>query len=327
MQAMQQPMIPHRGPACAALFKRLQPTLRALFATTRPVYIAAASASGMMEAGARALPPGRVLALVNGAFSERYAKIAQVCGHLVERFEVPWGQVHEASEVAARLSGHDAVTLAHSETSTGALQPLEAIAAAVEGAALLVDTVSSYAATPIDFDRLGLAFTATGSQKALAVPPGLALGVASERFLESAATRSFYFDLHAFEKKQPPYTPALPQLYALDAEVMRIEAEGVAARHARHAAMAERTWAWAAEQGLEILAEEGHRSPAVTCLRAPAGLTGPEVVRRVAERGYVIGAGYGEMKRETFRIGHMGEQNLDTLEGVLAACADAIVVE
>jgi aspartate aminotransferase-like enzyme len=322
-------MIPHRGEAMTSLMDSLQPGLRALFGTERPVFLAACSATGLMEAGVRALPAGaRVLSLVNGAFSERFARIAEACGHSVKRLEVDWGQVHDPESVRAAIDGHDGITVVHSETSTGALQDLAALQQAAGATPMLVDSVTGFAATPIDFDTTGLAYVCTGSQKALALPPGLALAVASEELMALAperADRGLYLDLGAFEERQPPYTPALPQLYALQAQLERIEREGIESRYRRHAEMAHRTWEWAATRDLEILAPEGARSPSVTCLRLPPPLAGPEMAQRVAERGFVVGTGYGRLKEATFRIGHMGDQTLDTLEPLLAACDAALL--
>jgi aspartate aminotransferase-like enzyme len=180
----------------------------------------------------------------------------------------------------------------------------------------------------IEFDAIDLAYVCTGSQKALALPPGLALAVASEELIHLAPDRpdrGLYLDLRAFEKRQPPYTPALPQLYALEAQLERIAREGLDSRFRRHADMARRTWEWARHAGLSILAPEDARSPSVTCLRLPPPLTGPEMARRVAERGFVVGTGYGRLKEETFRIGHMGDQDLETLEPLLAACDAALL--
>jgi len=327
LRAMVRPMIPHRGPECEALFAGLQPVLQELFGTTRPVFVAASSATGMMEAGVRALPPGRVLALVNGAFSERYASIAEACGHEVERLEVAWGEVHDPDAVAARARGAVGVTVVHSETSTGALQPIGEFADAAGDAPLLVDTVSSLAATEVDADARGLSFVCSGSQKALACPPGVAFAVASQALLdaaEQAPARGVYLDLARYAGKQPPFTPALPILYALETQLRRIAAEGVAARFARHRALAERTRDWAAQRGLPILAREGFRSPTVTCFRLPDGVAGPDVVKRIALQGYVVGYGYGKLREATFRIGHMGDQTLETLDGLLAACDRAL---
>ena len=333
LRSMVRPMLPHRGPEMAALVESVEPGLRRLFGTGRPVYFAASSATGMMEAGVRALPRDRILSLVNGAFSERYARIAETCGHEVERMPVAWGEVHDPDAVARRVRGarrFAGVTVVHSETSTGALQDLGALSEAIgDNAFLLVDTVTGLGGTPVEFDRFGLAYACSGSQKALALPPGLALAVASSRLLEraaGAAGRGTYLDLLAFEERTPPFTPALPQLYALQRQLERIEAEGLEARYARHRAMAERTRAWVEQtgKGLAILAAEGARSPTVTCVRLPASLPGPEFVRRVRERGYVIGGGYGRLEPDTFRIGHMGDQTLETLGGVLTACREAL---
>ena len=131
-------------------------------------------------------------------------------------------------------------------------------------------------------------------------------------------------------KQQTPNTPALPLLYALDSQLPRIAAEGIEARWARHAAMASRTHAWAAEMSgtlgvpVELLAPRNERSHTVSAITLPTGITGDQVVRGAAARGYVIGDGYGKLKGSTFRIGHMGDHTLETLEGCLAACAEVL---
>jgi aspartate aminotransferase-like enzyme len=331
LQAMARPVVYHRTPEARELLDRVQPVLQEVFGTERPVHVVTSSGTGVVEAGLRALPRAKVLALVNGAFSERFAKIAEACGHDVERCEKPWGEVHAPADLA--LDGHAAVTVVHSETSTGALQPLAELARAID-VPLLVDSVSGAGGVPVEMDARGLAYVCTGAQKALALPPGLGFAAASERLLASAAgadRRGFYLDLLQYERQAPPFTPAISLLYALDAQLQRIACEGLAARFARHARMAERTWAWVASARerlgieLEVLAAEGFRSPTVTCIRLPAPLTGPEVVRRLKERGYSAAAGYGRLKETSFRIGHMGEQTPETLEGLLAACDEALV--
>jgi aspartate aminotransferase-like enzyme len=331
LQAMARPVVYHRTPEVRELLDRVQPMLQEVFGTSRPVHVVTSSGTGAVEAGLRALPRGKVLALVNGAFSERFAKIAEACGHEVERLEKPWGAVHDPAEIG--IDGHTAVTVVHSETSTGALQPLAELARAVD-VPLLVDSVSGAGGVPVEMDAHGLAYVCTGAQKALALPPGLAFAAASERLLELAARadrRGLYLDLMQYERQAPPFTPAISLLYALDAQRQRIAREGLAERFARHRRMAERTWAWVASArerlGVElgVLAPEGFRSPTVTCIRLPPHLTGPEVVRRLRERGgYAVAAGYGRLEESTFRIGHMGEQTPETLEGLLAACDEAL---
>ncbi|MEP6834006.1 MAG: aminotransferase class V-fold PLP-dependent enzyme, partial [Gemmatimonas sp.] len=222
---MTQPMLPHRGAAFESLYASLQEGFQPIFRTKRPVYVSSSSATGLMEAAVRCAPPGPILALVNGAFSERFAAITAACGRDVQVVRCPWGAVVSLDEVEAALKSRHfaAVTVVHSETSTGALTELEALAKVVHAhdALLLVDSVTGIAGAPVETDAWDLDFVLTGSQKALALPPGLAFGVASERYIKTAAqsaSRGLYFDLVEFEefthKNQTPSTPAISLMYA-----------------------------------------------------------------------------------------------------------------
>ena len=343
LRAQQRPMIGHRGPATEALLGTLDAPLKAVFRTANPVIIAATSATGLMEAAIRNGVRRRVLCLVNGAFSDRFAKIATACGKEMVRAEVPWGEAYEADHVARLLetSGADAVTIAHSETSTGVLSPIGEIAAAVHArpdVLFLVDAVTSLAGSPVETDAWGLDFVLTGSQKALALPPGLAFGVASLPMLERAKTlpdRGIYLDLVPYDeqirKRQTPYTPAMSLLFALDAQLARITAEGgIEARWARHRAMRERTEQWIAEQGgalaLSFLPRQARRSWTVSCLKLPEGgtLTGGAIAKRMEARGFTIGAGYGKLKDTTIRIGHMGDHTVAELDVLLGALEEVL---
>jgi aspartate aminotransferase-like enzyme len=335
------PMIGHRTPETERIVDRLQRGLRVLFGTERPVYIAPSSATGLMEAAIRNGVRRRVLCLVNGAFSERFAKIARGCGLDPVELVVDWGEAHTPDMVADALRGgdFDAVSVVHCETSTGVLNPVEAIARVAHEAGdvvVLVDAVTSVAGMEIRADGWGLDFVLTGSQKALALPPGLALGVAQESMLVRAADnpeRGFYFDLLAFEKNldksQTPTTPAVSLLYALSAQLDAIEREGVHCRAERHRAMAATLYAWVDHmrgRGLElsIVAPEGYRSPTVTCLRPPDGWTGPGVQAALAERGFTVAPGYGRLKNDMFRIGHMGDHTVAELEDLLGVLEEVL---
>lgn len=337
LDAQRQAMIGHRGPEIEGLMERLQRGLQDLFGTRRPVFVSTSSATGLMEAAIRNGVRERVLALVNGAFSDRFATIAEACGREVDRLEKPWGETHEPGELRRRLEEgrYDAVTAVQSETSTGALNPIPALArevAAADDTLFLVDSVSGLGGAEVRTDAWGLDFVLTGTQKALAVPPGLAFGVASEDLLERAATlsgRGLYFDLLKFsgkiERLQTPNTPAVPLLYALETQLDRIRAEGVGARLERHRAMAETCWAWVERMrdergiGLRVLADTGRRSPTVTAIVLPDGRSGPGVVEEMRERGFVIGTGYGKTKERAIRIGHMGDHTVEELEALLSA--------
>ncbi len=340
LQAMSGRMISHRSAEFRALYARVQQGLRVVFGTSRPVFVATSSATGLMEAAIRNAPPGRVLALVNGGFSQRFANVAVACGRAVDRYEVAWGAVHEPGDVTARVraGGHTVVSVVHSETSTGALNDVRAIsdAAHAAGAVCVIDSVSGIRGAELRFDDWGLDFVFTGSQKALAIPPGLAFAVASKRFLAAGEhdRRGIYFDLAEFEtnaeRDETPNTPALSLYYALDVQLESVLAEVLSGAWARHAGMCARTADWAAalqqETGLPVtpIVAAGRRSPTVTAIQTPPGVTPRAVVRGVAERGYTIGGGNGNLKDSTVRIGHMGDHTLDGLNGCLAACGDVL---
>jgi len=339
LAAQTAPMIGHRGSGIKTLMASIDEGLRPVFQTSRPVIVSTSSATGLMEASVRnGVLEGRVLSLVNGAFSERFADIAQSCGYVVDRWEVEWGTVHSPDELADRLQAddYDAVTLSQSETSTGALQDLESLAtvvAAREQTLLLVDSVTGIGGVETRPDAWGVDFILTGSQKALALPPGLAFGVASDAVLERSAkspNKGWYFDLAMLHdqiiENQSPATPAISLLYALDFQLKRINHETIEARWKRHLDMQQRTIDWVAETrdrgiDIDVFAAEGHRSPTVTCV---AFGESNRVVADLKARGWVIGAGYGKIKDDTFRIGHMGDHTLDELEELLGALTEVV---
>jgi predicted phosphoserine aminotransferase len=336
LRAMLKPMIGHRVSEMEDLMGGVQPRLRTIFRTARPVYVSASSATGLMEAAVRNSARGRVLSLVNGAFSERFFQITLATGLSADSVEVAWGHGHTPDLLRDMLSRgiYDAVTVVHSETSTGALNPIAQLAEVVrefDDVVLLVDSVSGLCGADMRTDEWGVDFVLTGSQKAFALPPGLAFGVAQEKLLERAKEkkdRGIYFDFIEFErniqKNQTPNTPAVSLLYALDEQTARIEREGIDARLERHRAMAERTWAWCEEMGLVILAQPGFRSPTVTTILCPGDWTGPSLAAAVKAQGFSIATGYGRMKDETFRIGHMGDHTMDRLEALLEVLTNVL---
>ncbi len=345
LEAMCQPVIGHRGSELAAILREAEPRLRAVFGTERPVYVATASATGLMEASVRCGVRRRALSLVNGAFSQRFRDLVGECGREVDTYEVAWGEAHDPAEVERRLrtSDFDAVTVAHSETSTGVLNPVAEIARAARSAEaasgaeilVLVDGVTSVGGMEVDPRGWGVDFLLTGSQKALALPPGLAFGTASERMLARAATlpgRGQYLDLlemdRYWHKHQTPQTPAVNLIYALAEQLRRIEAESMAERAERHWRMARRCWEWTETEGerwgLAILAAPEHRSPTVTTLMLPAGRSSGPVVAGLKQRGYTIGAGYGKLKESSIRIGHMGDHTLGELNALLDSLREVL---
>jgi aspartate aminotransferase-like enzyme len=341
LATMSRPMISHRGSEIEAIMTRIDERLQTVFRTTEPVFTVTSSATGLMEGGVRNAVRSRLLCLINGAFSKRFHRAALNSGIACDKLEVEFGHAHTPEMLADALKRdrYDTVTVVHSETSTGVLNPIKDLAAVAHEAGdvvMVIDTVSSMAAAPIECEAWELDYVLTGSQKAIALPPGLAFATANPRMMERAAAsgnRGLYFDLveihSSWKKHQSPNTPAVSLLYALDAQLEHIVGEGMEARWARHTAMAERTWAWVDEQrgkgrDIRVLAPEAYRSPAVTCISVPAGRTGPDVVKAMKARGFVITAGYGDMKDSMFRIGHMGEHTVGELDVLLEALDEVL---
>lgn len=341
LEAQTRAMIGHRGPGIQELVGELQAGLKKVFVTDHPVFISSSSASGLMEAAVRNGTSGKVLSLVNGAFSQRFADIARACCLDVDEVVVPWGEAHDPAAVASALAGggYEAITVVHSETSTGVLNDLPAISSVVAKHAdtlLLVDSVTGCGGAELLTDAWALDFVLTGSQKALALPPGLSFAVASEAMMERSASvtgKGQYFDLVTFaknlDKLQTPTTPALSAMYALQVQLRRIAEETIEGRWARHAAMAERTHAWVDDMRtdgvqLQVMAPERHRSPTVTAVSLPEGISGPRIVSAMKERGWVIGGGYGKLKDTGIRIGHMGDHTVEELNELLTVLTEVI---
>ncbi len=334
-------MIGHRTDALEALFARVQAQARRLFFTEARVYVTASSGMGLQEAAIRNGVRERVICFVNGAFSQRWADVAEGCGKQTVRVAVEWGHPITPDVVVRALREHgpaDAITVVHNETSTGVISPIAEIAGAVRDVApetlVLVDAVSSLAGAPVHFDEWGLDVCLTSSQKALACPPGLALAAVSDRVLERARTvsgRGWYFDFLLLEKylqrNTTPATPAISLLRALHVQLTHIlDVEGLEARFARHRALAEMTWEWVRARGFDFFAAEGYRSPTVTAVANARGVDVDALNAFLTSRGMVISNGYGPLKGRTFRIAHMGDTTpeemrylLDTIDEFLAA--------
>jgi aspartate aminotransferase-like enzyme len=264
----------------------------------------------------------------------------KACARESDVIDVPWGETVDLDTLADKLRAtrYAAVTVVHSETSTGALTDIRTVArlARANGAVCLVDSVTGIGGAELRFDEWELDFALTGSQKALALPPGLAFASATSAFIEHAKAqpgRGLYFDLVEFDayasKNQTPNTPAIPLFFAAEMQLAAIAEETMSARWARHAAMAARTYAWvdalAARHGAElrVLATEGKRSPSVTSITLPSTLKSSAVLKAVSSRGFTIGSGYGKNKETSIRIGHMGDHTLEGLERCLTACDSA----
>ena len=232
------------------------------------------------------------------------------------------------------------MTLIHNETSTGVMSPIYEIAALKKkfpDVMFIIDAVSSMSAVKLEFDALGVDVLLAGTQKAFAMPPGLAVFVCSPAALAKAATaadRGYYFDLVEFQKNaehsMTPSTPSIGHVYALASKLEDIFAEGLEARFARHAKLAGMTRAWAARHGFTLFPEPGFESVTLTCINngaKPGGRTPVDVAKLqklVKEQGFLIDGGYGKIKGTTFRISNMGDETQETMNQLYAALDGAM---
>ncbi|MGJ8676176.1 MAG: pyridoxal-phosphate-dependent aminotransferase family protein [Akkermansiaceae bacterium] len=336
--AMCQPIIGHRGGDFEALYASIQPNLKPILGTERPVYLSTSSAWGVMEGCIRNLVQTKVLNLCCGAFSDKWYGVAQSCGKDADKIQVEWGEAIDPEAVRAKLNegGFDTVTVVHNETSTGVLNDLPAIAAVVKsfpGVLLVVDTVSSLSAVPVDMDKLGIDVVLAGVQKALALPPGLAVFAISEAALERAKTtegRGYYFDFAEFEKNavknNTPSTPVVSLLYALKQKVDAIAEEGLEARYARHAKLNTMIHAWGEKHGFDQFPPEGNRSKTLTTFANNKEIDVSGFIKALrAKYNFLINGGYGKIKGITFRISNMGNETEESMQELIDAMDDVIV--
>lgn len=333
-EIMAMPLLGHRSQPVKDAVVRVCEKLRPTFRTTQHAFFENVPGTGVMEAAVRNLIPHRSLHLVAGAFGERWVKIVKACGREPTVVNLDWGTAPTAALVAEHLDradvSFDAVCITHSETSTGALAELEGIARTVRekspNTLVLVDAVTSFAGAPLEFDAWDIDLAFAGTQKCLALPPGLACFAVSERAMSRAGDvpdRGFLLDFVAcpdrFAKGAPPATPCVPLIFALDRQLDRIAAEGLENRWLRHRTMRDRTLAWGEAQGFApFVAEPEHRSPTVTTLCAE-GERLDAVIAAAKAAGFTLGKGYGDLKERTFRVGHMGDHSLARLDALLDA--------
>lgn len=328
--AMATPQIHHRSPECADLYAELQPKLKKFLYTDQTVFLFTSSSTGAMEAAVQNTVRKKCLNLVNGAFAGRWHQITQACGLPCEALEVPWDKAIKPEQVEEKLATgeFDAVTLVYNETSTGMLNPLPEIAEVVHrfpDVMLLVDAVSAMGGVKIEFDRLGLDVLLAGVQKAIALPPGLTICAVSDRALkraEEVKPKTYYFSfpvmLKYHNKNQTPSTPSTAHMFALNAQLDAMFAEGLERRFARHEEMASLVQAWAKEK-FDIYPEEGYWSKTLTCVVNTRGIDVAALNKTlVEEHGMRIANGYGDLKEKTFRIAHMGDLTTADIRGLLA---------
>jgi aspartate aminotransferase-like enzyme len=334
-------MISHRAPEYEEMQTEVVANLQHFFQTEHPVLLLTASGTGGLEAAVvNMLSPGdRVLAVTMGAFGDRFAQIAAAYGADVQRMEVPWGQAADPQTIAEALAAAPdirAVLVTCNETSTGVLNDMQAIAAAIDAVAhrplLLADAISALGAVDLPMDRLGIDVLITGSQKAWMAPPGLTMiGVGPRAWEAQAQARMprVYFDFarqrKAQDHHQDAWTPAVSIMFALQAALRLMRAEGLPAIVARHARVAARAQRGCERLGLPLVAAEGHRSPTVTAAYVPAHIDAGLLLTYLRDaHNVVLAGGQGRLEGKIVRLGHLGWVEETHVRDALDAIEEAL---
>jgi aspartate aminotransferase-like enzyme len=336
IKAMGKPMIGHRSKDFVALYEDMQPRLQKMFFTTDPVYLGTSSAWGVMEGALRNVCKKGVLNCMNGAFSDKWFDVAKRCGKYAEALQFDWGKPvdPEAVRKALATGKFDCITFIHSETSTGTLSNIAEIMAVIRefpDVISIADSVSSFSTLPIKKDELGIDILLTGSQKALALPPGLAIFSVSERARARAkelSDRGYYFDLIEFHdnhtKGMTPSTPCISLFYGLQQRLVEVESEGLENRYERHRRLNEMVRNWGLAKGFSLLPSPEFATRGLNCFKNDRNADLERLLKTLKSRHkLVIDGGYGKLKGKTFRISNMGDETDATIATLIAALDDS----
>lgn len=330
LQSMTKPMITHRSKEYKELHGNIVEKIRKALNTDMDVFLVGGSATIMLEAGIRNGAERKTLGITNGSFGNRSIELGELNGKTVEKVQVPWGKAMRPEDIAGKVQKDtELVHWVSNESSTGVFSDSVALAKEVRSqnpdALIQIDAVTSAFAMDMrikDIDADSIVF---GTQKALALPPGLAIMLCSERMLEKAKTvtnKGFYTDLLKIKKQADVNyaltTPPVSLMYGLDYQLDRMLREGMSNRYARHQEMADLVRDWADRKLAGVFPEEGYRSNSIGVLNR-GDLDFDSFHSKLKTKGYEISNGYGDVKEKTFRIGHMGDTTPAGIKQLLSA--------
>jgi predicted phosphoserine aminotransferase len=338
IDAMAQPMFGHRMDRMTDLYTTIVEDTKAFLGTDKEVIILTASGTAFWEASTLNLVEENILVPTCGSFSERHANVAERLGKDVDRLAYDWGQAIKPADIREALESsgthYDVVATVMNESSTGVRNPIEEIGDVVAeypDTYFVVDAVSALGGDYVDIDQHNIDVIFASTQKAFAMPPGLAVCVVSDdaydRELDTDSASwygGFQRTLDYYDRKgQTHSTPAIPIMLAYRTQMKHMLAEGHEARDQRHREMTEYTHDWAREH-FDLFAEEGYRSQTVSCIENTQGIDVAETIETVSEEyDMVFSNGYGStLGEETFRIGHMGEHTVEAITALTDAIED-----
>ncbi len=324
--ASAQPIIHHRTGAYSDLFARVNENLKYVYQTSNEVISFASSGTGAMESAVVNLcsPGDKVLIASCGKFGERWRDLSQVYGLDYDYREYEWGTPVVPGDIGQALADDSAIKVVfvtHSETSTGVVNDMQAIGAAVAGsdAVLVSDSISGLGSVELKTDAWGIDVAVTGSQKALMIPPGLAFVSVSAKaweLVEKSTLPKYYFDWTkarkalAQDKPTTAFTPAVSLMVGLDKALDMIRAEGLEQLFERHITLGRATRAAVKGLGLELFSPDDDRCSSVTSVKVPDGVDDNKLRTLTRDKyGVQLAGGQGPIKGKIFRIGHCGYYN------------------
>lgn len=347
LRALAAPTLGHLDPQYLAIMDETCTSLREVFRTKNALTfpISGTGMAGMECVATNLVEPGdEVIVGVNGVFGGRMKDVMERCGATVHAIEAAWGDVFTLEQISAAFETHPATKLlaiVHAETSTGAHQPLEGLAALVHGhgALLAVDAVTSLGGHELRVDEWEIDAIFSGTQKCLSCPPGLAPVSFGDRALARMDARqskpqSWYLDVSMLRKyytggaggggRVYHHTAPVNMTYALREALAMVLEEGLENRIARHGQMHQRLRAGLEKMGLSYVPKRSLHS--LNCIHIPPGADDLQVRRRLLEEyGIEIGAGLGPMAGKAWRIGLMGHgATVRNVDLVLAALAEVL---
>ena len=339
MQAMSRPVLSHLDPDLMPVLDDIRERLGRIFRAAPGSFTLATSGtgtSGMEAAVANLVESGvRATVVVTGYFGDRLAGICRRYGAKVSPVDVEWGRACDPEDLrrALKKEGAELVAFVHAETSTGVLNPAEALARVADehGALTIVDSVTSLGGHPVDVAawKLGACYSCT--QKCLGAPSGMApLTFSAEALARRVPSRSFYLDLALLEdywvRRKYHHTLSAPLAYALHEALTAVEEEGLTERWSRHERHHRALVAGLQAMGLDVLPPEGERLWTLNAVRVPDGVDEAVVRRQLLDRfGIEIGAGLGPLAGRIWRVGLMGASSTPQLVLLFLGALEAVL--
>jgi len=334
-------MINHRGLEYAQMLDQMTKNLRTVLMTRSDAYFITASGTGGMETAiVNTTSPGdKILSISTGLFGERFREISNAYGCETIKIDFEYGEFADPDKIKLVLKNHadiKAVLITHNESSTGVKNPLQEICNVIREnseALILVDAVSSAAGSIISTDAWGIDVVATASQKSWVAPPGIAMVTFSEnawKAYEKSQCPKYYYDISQYEKYlklgQPPFTPALTTMFALQNSLHKMIGEGIENIFQRHADIAKYTRDLVRNIGLELLPQKNYASDTVTAVKLPANIDGKKIINTIyRDYGIDLGGGQQKLAGKIVRIGHMGWVDKKDISDAISALKETLL--